>query len=114
MAHVNHVDWAWDNRALYFVDGGSVYSGFPKGGLPTTCTTPVAEPEEEFDTREGCLPYTLRLEDRRGHDRRQDRHVQGRQADVDGEEYTPTVIPAAGARFTINEHKHRPSGACAA
>ena len=25
---------------------------------------------------------------------------------IDGEEYTPTVIPEAGARFTINEHKH--------
>ena len=58
--NVNHVDWAWDNRALYFVDGGSVYSGFPKGGLPTTCTTPVAEPDEEFDTREGCLAVQLR------------------------------------------------------
>ena len=57
--NVNHVDWAWDNRALYFVDGGSVYSGFPKGGLPATCTTPVAEPDEEFDTREGCLPYSF-------------------------------------------------------
>jgi hypothetical protein len=104
--NVNHVDWAWDNRALYFVDGGSVYSGFPKGGLPTTCTTPVAEPDEEFDTREGCLPYTFDVKsgavtigDKAG-------TFKDGKLTIDGEEYTPTVVPEAGARFTINEHKH--------
>ena len=104
--NVNHVDWAWDNRALYFVDGGSVYSGFPKGGLPTTCTTPVAEPDDEFDTREGCLPYSfdaktgaVTIGDKTG-------TFKDGKLTIDGEEYTPTVVPEAGARFTINEHKH--------
>jgi hypothetical protein len=57
--NVNHVDYAWDNRALYFVDGGAVYSGFPAGGLPASCGTPPANPGDEIDERDGCLPYTF-------------------------------------------------------
>jgi hypothetical protein len=104
--NVNHVDYAWDNRALYFVDGGTVYSGFPKGGLPAACTTPVAEPDEEVDTREGCLPYTfdepsgaVTIGDKAG-------TFKDGKLTIDGNEYTPLVIPAAGARYTINEQKH--------
>jgi hypothetical protein len=104
--NVNHVDWAWDNRALYFADGGAVYSGFPKGGLPATCTTPPAEPDEEFDTREGCLPYTF--DERSGAITIGDKTgtFKDGKLTIDGEEYTPTVIAQPGARFTINEHKH--------
>ncbi|MDA0164007.1 hypothetical protein OM076_27290 [Solirubrobacter ginsenosidimutans] len=104
--NVSHVDYAWDNRALYFVDGGAVYSGFPKGGLPATCTTPVAEPDDEVDTREGCLPYTfdektgaVTIGDKAG------TFANGRLT-IDGNAYTPLVIPPAGTRLTINEQKH--------
>jgi hypothetical protein len=103
---VNHVDYAWDNRALYFVDGGSVYSGFPAGGLPSTCATPPAKPEEEFDKRDGCLPYTfdsktgaVTIGDKTG-------TFKDGELTIDGEEYYATQIAAAGARFTFNEHKH--------
>ena len=111
--NVNHVDYAWDNRALYFADGGTVYSGFPKGGLPATCTTPVAEPDEEIDTREGCLPYTfdeksgaVTIGDKAG-------TFKDGKLTIDGNDYTPLVIPQAGKRYTINEQKHTSfSGYC--
>ena len=104
--NVNHVDYAWDNRALYFVDGGTVYSGFPKGGLPATCTTPVAEPDEEVDTREGCLPYTF--DERSGAVTIGDKAgtFKDGKLTIDGNDYTPLVIPQAGKRYTINEQKH--------
>jgi hypothetical protein len=104
--NVNHVDYAWDNRALYFVDGGSVYSGFPKGGLPSACTTPVAEPDEEVDTREGCLTYTfdqksgaVTIGDKAG-------TFKDGKLTIDGNDYTPLFIPQAGKRYTFNEQKH--------
>lgn len=111
--NVNHVDYAWDNRALYFVDAGTVYSGFPKGGLPATCTTPVAEPDEEVDTREGCLPYTfdemsgaVTIGDKAG-------TFKDGQLTIDGNGYTPLYIPEAGKRYTFNEQKHTSfSGFC--
>lgn len=103
---VNHVDWAWDNRALYFVDNGTVYSGFPKGGLPTACTAPPAEPGDEFDTREGCLTYSfdektgaVTIGDKVG-------TFAGGKLTIDGEQYTPLTFAQPGQRFTINEHRH--------
>jgi hypothetical protein len=103
---VSHVDYSWDNRALYFVDGGSVYSGFPKGGLPSACNTPAAEPDEEIDTREGCLPYTfdeksgaVTIGDKAG-------TFKDGKLMIDGNAYTPLFIPPAGKRYTINEQKH--------
>ena len=103
---VTQIDYAWDNRALYFVDGGAVYSGFPAGGLPATCTTPPQNPEDEFDTREGCLPYTfdeqsgaVTIGDKAG------TFADGKLT-IDGEEYIPLQIPHAGARFAFNEHRH--------
>jgi hypothetical protein len=103
---VNHVDYAWDNRALYFADGGAVYSGFPKGGLPAGCTTPVAEPGDEIDTREGCLPYTfdeksgaVTIGDKAG-------TFKDGKLTIDGNEYTPLFIPPAGKRYQFNEHRH--------
>jgi hypothetical protein len=103
---VNHVDWAWDNRALYFVDGASVYSGFPAGGPPAACTTPVASPEDEFDTRDGCLAYSF--------DEKTGAVVIGDKSGtfkdgklvIDGEEYWPLTFAQPGQRFTINEHRH--------
>ena len=103
---VTQIDYAWDNRALYFVDGAAVYSGFPTGGLPATCTTPPQSPEDEFDTREGCLPYTfdeqsgaVTIGDKAG-------TFAGGKLTIDGEEYIPLQIPEAGARFAFNEHRH--------
>ena len=103
---VTQIDYAWDNRALYFVDGAAVYSGFPAGGLPATCTTPPQSPEDEFDTREGCLPYTfdeqsgaVTIGDKAG-------TFTGGKLTIDGEEYIPLQIPEAGARFAFNEHRH--------
>ena len=103
---MTQIDYAWDNRALYFVDGAAVYSGFPTGGLPATCTTPPQSPEDEFDTREGCLPYTfdeqsgaVTIGDKAG-------TFAGGKLTIDGEEYIPLQIPEAGARFTFNEHQH--------
>lgn len=103
---VSHVDWAWDNRALYFVDAGTVHSGFPAGGLPATCTTPPANPEDEFDTREGCLPYSF--------DEKTGAVVIGDKSGtfkdgklvIDGEEYWPLTLAEPGARFNFAEHKH--------
>jgi hypothetical protein len=110
---VTHVDYAWDNRALFFVDPGAVYSGFPAGGLPTACTTTVENPGDEFDTREGCLPYTfdektgaVTVGEKAG-------TFTGGKLTIDGEEYTPLHIPAAGTRFNFAEHKHTSfSGMC--
>jgi hypothetical protein len=103
---VTHVDYAWDNRALYFVDGGSVYSGFPKGGLPAACTTPPAEPDLEVDAREGCVPYTfdaktgaVTIGDKAG-------TFKNGELIIDGVGYTPLFVPPAGKRYTINEFKH--------
>ncbi|HWK29790.1 MAG TPA: hypothetical protein VNS09_24700 [Solirubrobacter sp.] len=104
---VNHVDWAWDNRALYFVDDRTVYSGFPAGGLPATCTTPPAKPDAEIDERDGCLPYTydeksgaLTIGDKAG------TFKPGGGLDVDGNGYGALVPPAPGTRFAGNELEH--------
>jgi hypothetical protein len=104
---VTRVDYAWDNRALYFVDDKSVYSGFPKGGLPAACTTVPAEPSEEVDTREGCLPYTydektgaLTIAGVVGTFKPGSRLV------LDGNDYSALSVPAAGATFTVNEIRH--------
>ena len=61
---ITHVDYAWDNRALYFVDDKTVYSGFPKGGLPATCTTPPARARGGVRQARGLPPLHLRREDR--------------------------------------------------
>ncbi len=100
-----HADRAWDNRALYFVDAKTVYSGFPKGGLPKTCTTPPAEPEEEFDSREGCLPYT--------YDAKTGAVTIGEKAGTfksgelkfDDDEFEPLALAAPGARFDFKDHE---------
>ncbi len=104
---VSHVDYAWDNRALYFVDDKTVYSGFPKGGLPATCATPPGEPQEEVDTREGCLPYTydektgaLTVAGVVG------TYKPGTRLVLDGNTYSALSVPAPGATFTVNEIRH--------
>ena len=111
--NVNHVDYAWDNRALYFVDGGAVYSGFPAGGLPATCSTPPAKPADEIDERDGCEPYTFEaasgtvtIGDKAG-------TFKDGKLTIDGNEYFPLIPAAPGARFTINDHEHTGfSGMC--
>lgn len=98
-----HVDRAWDNRALYFVDGSTVYSGFPKGGLPKTCTTPPAKPAEEFDMRDGCLPYTydaktgaITVGDKAG-------TFKDGKLTFDDDEFEPLALAAPGARFEFKD-----------
>ena len=111
--NVNHVDYAWDNRALYFVDGGTVYSGFPTGGLPATCTTPPPSPTARSTNRDGCLPYTfdeksgaVTIGDKAG-------TFKDGKLTIDGNDYTPLQIPAAGKRYTFNEQSTRASsGMC--
>ena len=104
---VTHVDYAWDNRALYFVDDKTVYSGFPKGGLPATCTTPPAEPSEEVDTREGCLPYT--------YDEKTGAvtvagvigtYKPGGKLVLDGNDYSALAVQAPGAKLSTPELRH--------
>ena len=104
---VNHVDYAWDNRAFYFVDDRTVYSGLPANGFPASCTTPPAKPAEEIDKRDGCLPYTydaksgaLTIGDKTGTFKPGSRLV------LDGQTYSATVIPAAGARYAFADHEH--------
>jgi hypothetical protein len=45
---ITHVDSAWDNHGIYFLDDAWAYRGIPKGGLPTACDAQTA----------GCTPYT--------------------------------------------------------
>ena len=104
---VNHADYAWDNRAFYFVDDRTVYSGVPEHGLPVSCTTPPAKPAEEIDKRDGCLPYTydassgaLTIGDKTG------TYKPGTRLVLDGNTYSATVIPAAGARYSFADHEH--------
>jgi hypothetical protein len=104
---VNHVDYAWDNRGLYFVDDHTVYSGMPKGGLPATCTTPPAHPDQEIDQQDGCLPYTwdaktgaLTIGDKTG------TFTPSGGLTLDGNAYSATQIPAAGATYGFNEEEH--------
>ena len=90
-----------------------VYSGFPAGGLPATCTTPPAKPEGEVDERDGCLAYTfdeksgaVTIGDKAG-------TFKDGKLTIDGNDYNPLQIPAAGTRYTINEHEHTGfSGMC--
>lgn len=104
---VNHADYAWDNRAFYFVDDRTVYSGLPENGLPASCTTPPAKPDQEIDQRDGCLPYTydaktgaLTIGDKAG------TYKPGSRLVLDGNTYSATVIPAAGARYSFADHEH--------
>ena len=110
---VSHADYAWDNRALYFVDATTVYSGFPPGGLPPTCATAPAKPEQEVDQREGCLPYTydaasgaVTIGDKAG------TFKDGRLT-IDANAYDPLKVADAGARFDVRDLEHTDfSGQC--
>ncbi len=104
---VNHADYAWDNRAFYFVDDRTVYSGLPEAGLPASCTAPPAKPAEEIDKRDGCLPYAydaktgaLTIGDKTG------TYKPGTRLVLDGNPYSATQIPAAGARYSFADHEH--------
>ncbi|WP_445151231.1 CARDB domain-containing protein [Baekduia sp. Peel2402] len=55
---INHVDWAWDNHGVYFINDGWAYRGIPKGGLPVSCTTQTAGVDEKGNATDGCIPYT--------------------------------------------------------
>lgn len=64
-----------------------------------------SRPWHEFDTREGCLPYTF--DDKSGAVTIADKAgtFSGGKLAIDGEDYIPLQIPEAGARFAFNEHR---------
>ena len=104
--NVTQIDYAWDNRALYFVDGASGLQRLPGGRAARDVHDAAGKPEDEFDTREGCLPYTfdeqtgaVTIGDKAG-------TFAGGKLTIDGEEYFPLQVPAAGARFAFNDHRH--------
>jgi hypothetical protein len=55
---ISHVDWAWDNHGVYFLDDKWAYRGIPKGGLPTSCAAQTAGVDEKGEQTDGCIPYT--------------------------------------------------------
>jgi hypothetical protein len=93
---INHVDSAWDNHGVYFLDDQWAFHGIPKGGLPTACSAQVA----------GCEPYTynpatgaVTLGTAAGtfKDGRLSLADEG-----DVRDFTRLVIPDAGARYEVN------------
>ncbi|MDO8210843.1 hypothetical protein [Conexibacter sp. CPCC 206217] len=54
----NSATYAWDNYAVWFVDGRWAYYGFPPSGRPT-CTAPTTVLDDKGrPTDDGCRPYT--------------------------------------------------------
>lgn len=93
---INHVDSAWDNHGVYFLDDAWAFHGIPKGGLPTACSAQVA----------GCEPYTynaatgaVTLGTAAGtfKDGKLSLADEG-----DVRDFTRLVIPDAGARYAVN------------
>jgi len=93
---INHVDSAWDNHGVYFLDDAWAFHGIPKGGLPTACSAQIA----------GCEPYTydaatgaVTLGTAAG--TYQDGRL--RIADEgDDRDFSKLLIPDAGARYDVN------------
>lgn len=93
---ITHVDSAWDNHGVYFLDDVWAYHGIPKGGLPTACGARVA----------GCTPYT--------YDPATGAVTLGTAAGTfkdgklqiadegDLQDFTRLLIPEAGARYDVN------------
>jgi hypothetical protein len=96
--NVNHPDYAWDNRGVYFIDANWAYRGLPKGGLPTSCTAVTATGEDT----DGCIQYTydaatgvVTLGDKAG-------TFTGGALTIDDQTYDALVIAAPGARYSAN------------
>jgi hypothetical protein len=96
--NINHPDYAWDNRGVYFVDATWAYRGLPKGGLPTSCTAVTATGEDT----DGCIQYTydaatgaVTLGDKAG-------TFTGGRLTIDEQSYDPLGIAAPGARYSTN------------
>ena len=103
---INHVDWAWDNHGVYFLDDTWAYRGIPKGGLPTACAAQTAGVDEKGEETDGCIPYaydpasgavTLGTAAGTFKDGKLQIADEG-----DLQDYDRLVVPAAGARYTIN------------
>jgi hypothetical protein len=102
---INHVDYAWDNHGVFFVDDHWAYRGIPKGG-PPTCTAETATTDAKGEETDGCLPYTynsstgaLTLGNAAG------TFKDGQLTITDeGDEhsYSRLVIPDAGARYDVD------------
>lgn len=107
---INHVDWAWDNHAVYFIDDRWAYRGIPKGGLPAACATQTAGVDEKGNATDGCIPYT--------YDPASGTVTLGTAAGTfkdgklqitdegDLQDYDRLVVPEAGARYGV-ELVHR-------
>lgn len=94
---VTHVNRAWDNRGLAFVDGRWAYRGFPDAGLPR-CRRVTAKDEAD----DGCLRYSydprtrkLRVGGQTG------RYGRGG-ITLDGDVYGELAIPKPGSRFKVS------------
>jgi hypothetical protein len=103
---ISHVDWAWDNHGVYFLDDRWAYRGIPKGGLPTSCAAQTAGVDDKGEQTDGCIPYT--------YDAATGAVTLGTAAGTfkdgklqitdegDLQDYTKLLVPAAGARYDVN------------
>jgi CARDB len=103
---ITHVDWAWDNHGVYFINDTWAYRGIPKGGLPASCTVQTAGLDEKGEETDGCIPYT--------YDSASGAVTLGTAAGTfkdgklqitdegDVQDYDRLVVPEAGARYGVN------------
>lgn len=104
-----HVDYAWDNHAVYFVDDKWAYYGFHENaGLPVDCKAPAPKLDDKGQPieNEGCVPYT--------YDKATGAvkvgNLSGEWKDgslkIDDITFSELLVPAPGARFQV-ELEHR-------
>jgi hypothetical protein len=114
--NINHVDYAWDNHGVYFLDDHWAYRGIPKGGLPASCTAVTAGVDANGDETDGCIAYT--------YDAATGTVTLGTAAGTfkngelrifdEGDErfYEKLVVPDAGARYDVDLLHRSFSGMC--
>lgn len=96
---VSHIDWAWDNRGLYFSNDHWAHVGLPPEGLPEcTARTEVLD-DKGAPTGDGCRPYTydaasgaLKVGDLAG-------TYDLEKLTLDDVDFTELYIPTAGERY---------------
>jgi hypothetical protein len=100
-----HVDYAWDNYAIYFSRDGWAYWGFPDSGVPDCSKSQPKLDDKGVDTGDGCMPVTydaktgaITIGTHTG------TYVNGALT-IDEIKFMELVIPAAGSRYqTSLEH----------
>ncbi|HWH92833.1 MAG TPA: CARDB domain-containing protein, partial [Baekduia sp.] len=114
--NINHVDWAWDNHGVYFIDDRWAYRGIPTGGLPGSCTAVTAGIDDKGNETDGCITYT--------YDAATGAVTLGAAAGTfkngelrifdEGDErfYERLIVPAAGARYDVDLLHRSFSGMC--